>query len=340
MPLRVVQLAIIEAALGLAGGGPASANSPLGYLTAAGPKSQTVLPLTWTLLGLSVAVVLVMSALVLWGIWRRAPESTPESSIGRGPGGLALIRAGIAATVVALFASVVGTMIVLADVSKPATKPALTIDVTAKQWWWDVRYEPTEPDLTFTTANEIHIPVGKSVAINLRSSDVIHSFWVPALSGKMDAVPGQVNTTWIEASKPGTYLGQCSEFCGTQHARMGFRIVAETEKAFSAWCQAQLQPAHSADGNPSLVEGQTKFMQRCAACHALRGTDAGGVYGPDLTHLMTRKTLAAGTVPNSPGYLSAWIADPQGIKPGTRMPSVDLSGPDLQAIRTYLAAQN
>jgi cytochrome c oxidase subunit 2 len=198
-----------------------------------------------------------------------------------------------------------------------------------------VRYDSNEPSRVFTTANEIHIPTGQPVRLDLASTDVIHSFWVPELSGKTDVIPGQRNETWIEADRPGTYRGQCAEYCGLQHAHMALSVVAELPAQFDAWWAAQLQGA-PAPQSQTAEAAQTDFVVHCGICHTVRGTSAGGRLGPDLSHLMSRRTIAAGTLPNTPGYLSGWIADPQHVKPGNLMPILDLSGTQLSAIRDYL----
>jgi cytochrome c oxidase subunit 2 len=180
--------------------------------------------------------------------------------------------------------------------------------------------------------------VGEPVAVKLRSDDVIHSFWVPALSGKTDVIPGQINTTWIEANTPGTFLGACTEYCGLQHAHMAIRVVAEPRDRFEAWRDNQLKSGEPPQNATDENAGLTAFERRCAVCHTVRGTPAGGVFGPDLSHLMTRATLAAGAVSNDGGDLAGWIADPQQIKPGARMPQVQLSGDELQSITTFLTS--
>jgi len=316
---------------------PGFAATPLSYLESYGSRADPVRSLTWAMLIISTVVVVIVTGLVLWGVLRGGPAEA--AGITREGNGLRLITAGLVVTVVVLLGSVVWTMVVLAEVGAAPAAPKLTLDISGHQWWWQVRYEGETPAETFVTANEVHIPVGEPVRINLSSSDVIHSFWVPALSGKTDTVPGQVNTTWIEAHAPDTFLGQCAEFCGAQHAHMGFRIVAEPRDRFEAWLADQLAPA-AVPADRIAAAGQETFGRRCAACHAVRGTTAGGVFGPDLSHLSTRATLAAGAVPNTPGHLSAWIADPQHLKPGTRMPVVPLTGSELEQVRAYLATLN
>ncbi|WP_167506999.1 MULTISPECIES: cytochrome c oxidase subunit II [unclassified Mesorhizobium] len=213
---------------------------------------------------------------------------------------------------------------------------ALTIRVTGHQWWWEVRYEDATPSRILTTANEIHIPAGEPVRLLLTSTDVIHSFWVPSLSGKLDLVPGRMNVLDIKADKPGVYRGQCAEFCGAQHANMGTFIIAEPRAKFDAWWNDQLQPA-AAPTSDEAKAGENLFLKRpCVMCHKIGGTPAGGTVAPDLTHVASRQTLAAGTLAMSRGNLAAWIADPQGVKPGSHMPVVDLSGDELNAIVAYL----
>ncbi|MER9349062.1 cytochrome c oxidase subunit II [Mesorhizobium sp. M0227] len=213
---------------------------------------------------------------------------------------------------------------------------ALTIRVTGHQWWWEVRYENATPSRILTTANEVHIPAGEPVRLLLTSTDVIHSFWIPSLAGKLDLIPGHMNVLDIKADKPGVYRGQCAEFCGPQHANMGTFIIAEPRPKFDAWLNDQLQPA-GAPASGEAKAGADLFLKRpCVMCHRIGGTPAGGTVAPDLTHIASRKTLAAGTLTMSRGNLAAWIADPQGIKPGSHMPVADLNGDELNAIVAYL----
>jgi cytochrome c oxidase subunit 2 len=261
----------------------------------------------------------------------------------RGGRGLWFIYVGMGLTFLALFATAIWNYFVLAAVAYPPKDPAATIHVIAHQWWWEIQYVSPDPTRDFTTANEVHIPVGKPVRIELTTADVIHSFWVPALSGKMDTIPGQTNVTWMQADKPGVYRGQCMQFCGQEHALMGFLVTAESPKDFQAWWDRQLQ-APQAPGQEQAAarfrEGEQAFMRNCAVCHSIRGTFAQGKVGPNLSHLMERKSLGAATLPNSIGDLSGWIANPQQMKPGNMMPTLDLSAADLVAIRDYLETLN
>lgn len=206
----------------------------------------------------------------------------------------------------------------------------LTIEVVGHQYWWEVRYPGTDA----VTANEIHIPAGRRVRVELLSDDVIHSFWVPALAPKIDMVPGQTNHMILEADEPGTYRGQCAEFCGAQHARMALQVIAEPPEQYDAWVQAQAAPARTATG---VEAGRRTFLsQACAGCHTVRGTDARGDVGPDLTHLASRRTLAALTIPNDREHLTEWVRDPQAIKSGALMPPSVLGPDELEAVVAYL----
>lgn len=309
---------------------------PLNYLTSHGPRADPVTPLTWFLLLLSVVVILIFAVAVLWGALARRREATPDAfstdAVLPEGGGLKWFWIGMPLTVVALVVSLFWTMGVLAAVDHPSRRPALTLEVTGRQWWWQVRYEGG-PGERFTTANEIHIPVGQPVLVKLRGGDVIHSFWVPALSGKTDTIPGRDNVMWLQADAPGLYRGQCTEYCGLQHANMGVFVYADPPAEFARWRAAQAQPA----GPPgALAQGEAVFVDHCGMCHAIAGTPAHGDQGPDLTHVASRSTLAAGVLTNTVNNLSGWISDPKAQKPGELMPLTHLSGPQLQAVVAYL----
>lgn len=212
----------------------------------------------------------------------------------------------------------------------------LRLKVTAQQWWWEVEYENQDPSQILTTANEIHIPVGRPVTLELDAVDVIHSFWVPNLMGKQDMIPGRKNFITIQADQPGLYRGQCAEFCGFGHAKMAFLVFAETQDKFEAWRRHQLQPAKLA-GAPQRRRGMEIFVHGpCASCHTIDGTDAGGQTAPNLTHIGARATIAAGLFHNTPENLDRWLADPQEFKPGANMPKVPLSPADRAALVAYL----
>lgn len=198
---------------------------------------------------------------------------------------------------------------------------ALIVGITAHMWWWEVRYRDPASGQEVALANELHLPVGRPVWLGLSSPDVIHSFWVPALGGKMDMVPGRVDHLMVQASQAGVYRGQCAEYCGEQHARMALHVLARPADEFDAWLAAQAQAA-AVPASPVLARGKQAFLeQRCNACHTVRGVSEEGRLGPDLTHVGSRLYLGAGTLRNSPGAMAHWVADVQAIKPGARMPS-------------------
>jgi cytochrome c oxidase subunit 2 len=213
---------------------------------------------------------------------------------------------------------------------------ALKIEVTAHQYWWEARYDNPQSANIFTTANELHIPVGAPVIVTLRSSDVIHSFWVPNLQGKKDLIPGHTATIQLRADRAGAFRGQCAEFCGMQHANMAFLVLAEPPKQFREWTEHQRSPS-ATPVDEEQRRGREVFMRsNCAQCHSIAGTPATGRIGPDLTHLASRKTIAAGMLPNTKGHLAGWVVDPQQIKPGNGMPTTALTASDLNALLAYL----
>ncbi|HVW70450.1 MAG TPA: cytochrome c oxidase subunit II [Steroidobacteraceae bacterium] len=312
--------------------------APLGYLDAAGQRADTILPLTWFTLIVSLLVCTII-AILLWIGVRRAQSAASVSivdvPVSAGGKGLHWITVGLLISAVPIFITLVWTMVALAVVSGPPAHPGVTLDVTAHQWWWEVRYDSKQPSEIFSTANEIHIPVGVAVLVRLHGGDVIHSFWVPKLSGKTDAIPGQTNLSWLQAQRPGRYSGQCTEYCGAQHANMGLEVVAQSPADFQRWRTEQLQPA-AAPISQTQRQGLAVVEYRCGLCHQVRGTRAGAVSAPDLTHLMSRRTIAAGRLVNSPGALVAWIQNAQELKPGSLMPDQFLSGSQLLDVRAYL----
>ena len=243
----------------------------------------------------------------------------------------------VVVTILTLFFVLVETVITGKKVESATTsKNPVTINVIGHQWWWEVIYPNPQADQTVTTANEIHVPVGKPVVIFTNSADVIHSFWPPNINGKRDLLPGYSSAFWFQVDKPGIYRGQCAEFCGLQHAHMGFSIIAESPEQFAQWQQNQVKPAGDPT-DPEAQRGKQVFLTHaCIMCHTVRGTDAGSRFGPDLTHLASRQMIAAETLPNTRGAVAGWIVDPQRIKPGTQMSPNPLAPDDLQAVITYL----
>jgi cytochrome c oxidase subunit 2 len=315
-------------------------DTAMNYMSGAGARAHPVVQLGWGLTAISVAVVVIVTLLVIWGALRErqpghALPGQPLPVGGRGRG-LSWLVVGIGLTIVVLAVSAVWTMEVLAAVAAPPKPASVTIQITGHQWWWEARYAGSIPSDAFTTATELHIPVGEPVRLDLIGGDVIHSFWVPKLAGKTDLIPGQTNHAWIEADQPGTFRGQCGEFCGLEHARMGLVVIAEPRGKFDEWQKAQRAGARVPAADDPTAEGAGIFLARCAACHTVRGTQAGGIVGPDLTHVMSRTTLAAATLPNTIGHRTGWIADPQGVKPGARMPRINLSPEELNALGLYI----
>jgi cytochrome c oxidase subunit 2 len=273
---------------------------------------------------------------LLWGVFRRRdPAETPDDRSKERPLRTAVLLA-TGLTIVILFAFLIFDITVGRAITSNPGKDALQIRVTGHQWWWEVQYRDSLPKNWVTTANEIHVPVGRPVVFELRSTDVIHSFWPPTLSPKRDLIPGDENSLWFQAESAGVYRGQCAEYCGHQHAKMGFLVIAEPPDQFASWLARQRDTALTPTDSVTR-RGQEVFLaSSCVMCHAISGTPAGSRIGPDLTHLASRRTIAAGTLPNTRGNLAGWILDPQAFKPGSRMPANQFNSDDLQALLAYL----
>jgi cytochrome c oxidase subunit II len=303
-----------------------------------GPAARSMANLGWFLIGLSCVIyLLVMTALAV-AIFRRRHDNDMSPAVTARLTQRVVLASG--ATVVILVALTVVTVVADRGLNSPSGPGAITVDVTGHQWWWDFQYRDVSPNDFVTSPNELHIPVGMPVVLKAQSRDVIHSFWVPNLHGKRDLIPGQVTHTWIQADRAGVYRGQCAEFCGQQHAHMALVVVAEPIDRFQAWIRRQRQPAAQPPNGLSgdrQRRGRDVFMQSpCVTCHTIRGTDAGSRVGPDLTHVGSRLTLAAGTLPNTRGHLAGWIVNAQSVKPGNRMPPNGLMPDDLQNLLAYL----
>ena len=302
----------------------------------AGPQAQ-LLDRLGDLLYLIAAVVfvLVVVALLAAVFRRRGEGESPEEPARerRMAMAVAVAAGATAATLVTVLLLSFGTGRQLTATPSPE---ALQVRVTGRQWWWEVEYRDSVANRWATTANEIHVPVGRPVVFELRGGDVIHSFWVPNLGVKRDMIPGQETSIWFQADAPGVYRGQCAEFCGHQHAKMAFLVVAEPPDQFTAWLERQRDTARTPTDSLGR-RGQEVFLSSsCVMCHAVAGTPAGSRIGPNLTHLAGRGTIGAGTLPNTRGHLAGWIVDPQQIKPGVRMPPNALEPQDLQALLAYL----
>lgn len=314
--------------------------APLQYLThPAGPASAPTFVLGWALIALVCAVVVIIAALLAGAIVRRRnpPPAGARDRLPPDAGGTNWLVVGTGISSIALFAVLVYAMVTLDSVASPPHDPPLTISVTSYDWWWKVEYpDRDDPSRAFVTANEIHIPTGMPVRVELHSADVIHTFWAPQLAGKTEMIPGQTNVQWIEADAPGIYRGQCSQFCGAQHAHMAFEVVAQPPADFDAWEASQRRGA-VAPATPDVRAGAQLFGERCAGCHAIRGTSSAGMQAPDLTHLASRRLIAAGQMINTPEHRLDWIEHAQRIKPDSLMPSMALSASDASALSAYLS---
>lgn len=285
----------------------------------------------WTSAVVFAVTMLFVAVALLRGTRRRAGDRpTTERALARSVG------IAVSLTIVILFGLLIASVWTGRSVASLHASSAVTVEVTGHQWWWEIAYDDAVPARRVVTANDIHIPIDRPVVLKVTSRDVIHSFWAPNLQGKRDLIPGYTTAIWLQADRPGVFRGQCAEFCGLQHAHMAFDIVAEPEAEFEHWLDGMRQPARPPQSD-SERRGQDVFMTaRCAGCHTIDGTAAHGQAAPNLTHLATRSTLGAGTLPNTRDHLGQWIADPQASKPGNQMPANPLSADDLQALLTYL----
>lgn len=299
-------------------------------LDPSGPAARRVAGLWWLLLAISAVVLLVI--LILLGMSWRKGRLSEDDTIDRSEvtwGERFIVVAGVVIPSIILVAVFLVSLRDMDALSAPDGDPALTIEVVARDWWWEVRY----PQAGAVTANEIHIPSGQPVRVLLTTGDVIHSFWVPRLQVKKDAVTGDRNELWLEADTPGRYRGQCAEFCGLQHANMVFWVEADPPDEFEEWLALEARPV----GETDVPDGEQIFLSStCAGCHAIRGTPADSQVGPDLTHVAQRETIAAGILANTRSNMARWILDPHSIKPGVTMPPTELSAEELTALLDYL----
>jgi cytochrome c oxidase subunit 2 len=300
----------------------------------AGPAAASIANLTWWFIGICTFFYVLTIGALGWAIVRRRKPSDDDAATSRRLGAVIAVTIGL--VTVTLVGLSVASVVTGRGLTAPPRQGPITIDVIGHQWWWDFQYHDPQPNEWVTSPNELHIPVGVPVVLKATSRDVIHSFWVPNLHGKRDLLPGMTTHTWIQADKPGVYRGQCAEFCGHQHAHMAFLVIAEPMDRFQAWLQQQRRGAPQ-PSNDVERRGHDVFMQGpCVLCHTVRGTPAAARVGPDLTHVRSRRTIAAGTLPMTRGHLAGWVSDSQSIKPGNRMPPNLVSGQDLQALVSYL----
>ena len=304
-----------------------------------GPQSLRIGHLMGVFTAVCSVVWLLVMAVAVVTLRRRRQTLEEPGSPSAGSERRSTIAVSIAVGATTLIIAALTTLSFFATRGSTAGGPdALVIRLRGYQWWWEFTYMDDRPDHVFTVANEIHVPVGRPVRILLEAPDVIHSFWVPSLAGKQDLIPGRANEITVRADRVGVYRGQCAEFCGLQHAHMAFLVVADPPDDFAAWQAAQLEPGNAPAGGEAF-EGRRIFLAKpCAACHTIAGTPAAGTLGPNLTHVGSRSTIAAGLLPTTRGSLAAWIADPQTIKPGNNMPMVPLTGDELRAVSAYMAS--
>jgi cytochrome c oxidase subunit II len=321
---RILLLSIIAAAAGCSGN-----------QSALDPQGAPAIHVEHLIIGITIvcAVVWLLVIIVLgWALLRKRSGDTSQS---RERTLTMTVASAVAATVIIIAGLTVASFYTTRSMGLPENA-ALTITVRGQQWWWQVIYADANPALSFQTANEIHIPVGQDVRIQLESADVVHSFWVPSLAGKQDLVPGRSNSLLLRAERPGIYRGQCAEFCGLQHTHMAMMVVADEPADYQRWITAQ-RGTGVMPTDPEAAAGKVAFLSKpCAACHTIRGTPATGTTGPDLTHIGSRQTIAAGLLETTRGSLAAWIADPQTLKPGNNMPMVPLTSVELRNISAYM----
>lgn len=315
--------------------------SPTSIFDPAATPARWEFGLSMLVLGVTAGIFIVVGGLLLYSVIRfrsRESDSQREPPQIYGSTQIELSWTVIPILIVVmLFLST--TRVILDTQAAPKPSSALDVIVIGHQFWWEYRY----PKLGVVTANELHIPVSDPAKptptyLTLSSADTDHSFWVPRLAGKTDLIPNRVNTMWIDPEQPGLYLGQCAQYCGTQHAKMLLRVYAQSPEDFAAWIkQQQMSATSDLSGNPAAMEGKAVFMgSACINCHTIAGTVATGRFGPDLTHLASRDTIASGPVHNTPENLKQWIADPNSMKPGALMPSMHLNDHDLDVITAYL----
>jgi len=302
---------ILGASLGLTGFGPLTGVGDWTlqfaphFMFPRGSSALSLLKLLFHKSGdlMEASIVSALAALAGISRGRRGTATATDSRLA------AFVAAAGGISIVTLLALLTQSVLTGRALDTLRSPDALRIRITGNQWWWDVQYDAPQPSLRVTTANEIHLPIGRTIVFDLRSTDVIHSLWIPNLQGKIDLIPGRLNAMWLRADTPGIYRGQCAEYCGLQHAKMALVVVAEPPDEFERWLAANRQPA---------PEPSTQVQERgrgvvesgpCALCHAITGTQAGGRMGPDLTHVASRSTLAAGSIPNTRGHMAAWIAD-------------------------------
>ena len=325
---QIPRLGLLTVALSLGG---CAWDLPMSTLVAQSDFARSILSVYAIITWASIAIALVVSAILAWVLVRyrhRERRDLPPQT----PGHTVLELSWTIAPALVLLIIAVPTITVIFRTQQPAPRDALVVTVRGWQWWWEFRY----PSLDVVTANELRVPAGRPVVLRLEGPDVIHSFWVPRLGGKRDVVPGRRNEIVFTADAPGELWGQCAEFCGASHANMRMRVIVLAADAFERWVAAERAPAAEPSG--AAADGKAIFARSaCVGCHTVRGVSAGTI-APDLTHFGSRRTLAAGILPNTPEHLVAWLLDPPAVKPGAKMPALGLTGGEAQALAAYLLA--
>ncbi len=333
MPRRLIIL--LAALLPLA-----ACHGPQSMFNTAGPAAQKLSSLAIFILTIFCVSAGITIFLLLWGVFRQRGSLEEHAPWNAGGGQNWVLYGGLVAPGLILFVVFIFSLVKTTDFPLRDHGKAMhpTILVIGHQWWWEVRYIGGPPDRQFTTANEIHIPVGLPVDIQVQSSDVIHAFWVPALHGKIQMIPGLTNYIRIVASRPGNYQGECTVYCGVQHAHMRLLVVAQPQTSYRDWRRAQLKDASLPAGS-AAQQGEQVFMRAaCPLCHTVRGLgDVNGTVGPDLTHLASRQYIGANSFPNDKADLESWVSQAQTLKPGCEMPDLNaFSGSELRDLTTFL----
>jgi cytochrome c oxidase subunit II len=329
----------------------AAAEQDLSIFAPASPQAEHIRSLSLLVFAISAFILIVVEGVLaycIWRFWRRRATTGTEPPQVYGSKPIEIAWTAAPTMIVFILILVITRTLWQVEKPKPAPQPGdrtLLVTVIGHQWWWEYVYEYYDGrKLNFITANELHVPAStegklRPVYLTLKSADVCHSFWVPRLAGKTDLIPGRTNTMWFDANQPGLFVGQCAEYCGTQHANMLLRVKVDEPAEFERWLANEARPAAQPDGGDAkVVVGHALFLgQSCINCHRVRGTPASGTFGPDLTHLMSRQTLAAGMIPNNQQNLRRWLLNPQQVKPGCLMPAFGLSSSEFDRIVDYLA---
>lgn len=285
------------------------------------------------------ALIMIYLAVALYRGYRHRKAGAGlqgEPASGAEAGWRAALVAFVIATAIILAALSVATWFTDRTLARAAERPSMEIELTGNQWWWDLKYKAAVPSHIVHTANELHIPAGRTTRILLKSNDVIHSMWIPNLAGKQDLIPGRQADLTLHPTRPGVFRAQCAEFCGMQHAKMALDVIVETPADFSRWYAAQMKPAMPPTNGAALAGYKLFQARQCASCHAVAGTPASGSVAPDLSHVASRRTIAAGTLRTTHANMTRWVQDPQGAKPGNNMPKVPLSPSELAAVTAYM----